>query len=1117
MKTAMIKNIVFPILLLLCSVLIDDVNAQVKLTPALLEEMEAKTDDDFISINIRLINQFDTERLQHKSRAFSDHAERRTYVSDALQRFSAQEQNDLLLFLKEMEALGKARQITPLWIVNLVNAEVKPEVVGELMSRKDLSQLDHNRLTQVLEPGKSEVCSPDEGNKYSGTTTWQVDRVRANKVWDEGYKGEDIIVAVLDTGINYDHKDLKGNMWEHPDFPFHGYSFISHSYATIDGSGHGTHCAGIIAGTGSFWLKTGVAPASKLMSLQVMDAWGRGTEAGVWAALQFAVEYKARVASLSLGWPHAAQPDRSGWRTVMNNVMEAGLVVVAAAGNEGSDPRFVPPSEVRTPGDIPPPWLHPDQDPRGGVSAVISVGASTKDETKAEFSSKGPVTWQNIQPFNDYPFQNGRGLIRPDLLAPGAEIISLSHSNNEGYVIFSGTSMATPVVAGAIALMLSKNPDLSPEDICRILEESAIPYTQNKSDGYGSGRIDALAAINMTPHAGINYVCHEIDDSEGNGDGAINPGELIRLNICFENKAKEVVKDVAASLKILSPFAELVDSVVLLGDFDEEERRQMDGLFAFRLTEDAPGNHIIEYEISVFSLDEADIKWASRASDMVHGPHLTFSGLSIHDHDRGNGDGKLDIGEVAEIQVIMKNTGQTDIELVEAGMRSDSGLLSILSGGPFEIRQLAIGEEAELTFDVHAHGNVPFESLVNLGFTAQTKNHRFEQGKGIIVGNAPVYNNGKIPSTMNANVTTSSRALEPGRMSVSIPEGASINSVDVQYSITSVNGAWVDEQRSFLRCLSSGGVTEHTVYEGTGSGSGTVNYNRKGLNIANNAHGGGEIEFELHVFRKWGGAGSNVQYTYVPDSSWKIVVHYTLPAREVLFRVKNQLNQSLKDAAVDVGKLNTRTNTAGEATLTLSQCSYFYSVRSDKHIPKLHQTLDVKSANNVVDVELTRIFDVQFTVTNASGDTIQDPIIVFDNDTLPAGHRLIEGLLEGRYHYTVSAENYQDHESHLDIDSDDVHLMVAMNEIGTGLADPGKRVVSIFPNPARETVFIDLSGMACNEAAITLINTRGQTVKSRQIASGGLIEMSVSGLTPGVYFLRITDAERQETYQLIVH
>jgi subtilisin family serine protease len=166
------------------------------------------------------------------------------------------------------------------------------------------------------------------------------------QVWDMGFTGQGIIVAVLDTGVNYNHEDLEDNMWTHPEFPFHGWSFVNNNNNPMDYNGHGTHCAGTVAGDGSAGSQTGMAPSAKIMALQVLGGSGGGTESGVWEAIEFSVEYGAHVMSLSLGWQHVWNPDRASWRNAMDNALAAGVIASVASGNEGGSNT---PSNVRTP------------------------------------------------------------------------------------------------------------------------------------------------------------------------------------------------------------------------------------------------------------------------------------------------------------------------------------------------------------------------------------------------------------------------------------------------------------------------------------------------------------------------------------------------------------------------------------------------------------------------------------------------------------------------------------------------------------------------------------------------------------------------------------------------
>lgn len=262
----------------------------------------------------------------------------------------------------------------------------------------------------------------------------------------------------------------------------------------MDNKGHGSHCAGIVCGDGTSGVSTGIAPDATLMVLKVNDT--GGTEFDVMVeAIEYAVENGADIISISIGWWAPEASRKETFRSLFENALEANVVVAAAAGNNRESLATYPaPNNINSPADCPPPYLHKDQTLEGGVSAVISVGGVDEDNNIIGVSSQGPVTWQNTT-YLDYAYNPGMGLIRPDIVAQGASVKSLAHNSNTDHAIKAGTSMAAPAVAGVMALMLEKNPDLTPAELCRIIEETATPLSQTKSNDFGSGCINALAAV----------------------------------------------------------------------------------------------------------------------------------------------------------------------------------------------------------------------------------------------------------------------------------------------------------------------------------------------------------------------------------------------------------------------------------------------------------------------------------------------------------------------------------------------------------------------------------------------------------------------------------------------
>ena len=1022
------KKIHYFLFLFILPLMVTPLFAQPEVTPALQEVLAEKGEEEFISVNLRLDAQYDNDLLYNQSRTIKDREERRSFVVNELKQFSQEQQAELLSFLEEMEAAGKVRAIRPFWIGNLVNCEARPEVIQELMTRKDLARVDYNKVRHVLmveeEPSRIPVAKPDN-LRTPDNLAWNVTLVNADQVWEQGFTGEGAIVAVMDTGINYNHHDITDNMWEHPDYPNHGYNFVDNNHITMDYQSHGTHCAGTVAGTGAAGTGTGIAPGATIMNLKVLGDTGSGTEAGVWAGIEFAVDYGAHIMSLSLGWQHSWGPDRSMWRTTMNNALSAGVIAAVAAGNEGQW-GAQPPAQVRTPGDVPPPWQHPDQTEEGGPSAVVSVGSTTINDALSSFSSKGPVTWQNIAPFNDYNFNPGIGLIRPDVTAPGSDILSLAHNNVTGYTTKSGTSMATPAVAGLMALMISKNPNLTPEEINQIIEESAIPMTDGKSNTFGSGRIDALAAINQTPYMGVTLVEYELDDSQGNDNGIINPGEYIKLNLTFENPTDEDIQNVVINLNVESPFITLTNDSFFIDNFPAEETILYEEMFSFQVSEGIHGNHEVEFFITTYSQDDPDDPWEGSFIEIAEAPELVFSNIVIDDSEGGNDDGHLDPGETAWLTVTMSNNGQMATTPGVAFLVSENHWIAVLSYEQQDIPALDPGDSMELQFEVAAFHDTPLESAAALLFNAITEEQEFAQNKSIIVGEAPFYDEGDIPTTLHYFVTTSSSAVHPGQMTVNIPEGATITGVDVEYSMTSRLGVNMNQQQSFLRCVSPGGTTEPQVSVGQGNSTGTYDYARQGLTIANNVQGGGDIEFQLHAFRNHGGFGSNTTYVYVPNETWKLIVYYEVPDYDVTFKVINQYEELVEGAEVIVGSTIETTNEDGEAFFELPEGTLFFSVLAENHRPLMMQTFDVTQEENLIEVSIQRVFNAAFSITDPNGNPVQNAIISIDGESHAPGQYLVGDLENGTYTFGIEAPGFLYYEGEFEIMDADVEIDVLL-------------------------------------------------------------------------------------------
>ena len=455
----------------------------------------------FHHVMVVMDKQYDNAALGRKTQLMTKQQSRAFALSDH-QAFCQASQAEVLDFVASLG--NEVQEVHSFWSVNAFSCKATDEAIRQLEARRDVAYVYKDEPRKML---------PDLGEAKAVSTrdnAWHVDKVNAPAVWNyngsTGYNGNGVVVAIIDSGVDYNHVDIAGSMWDGgSEFPHHGYDVVNHDNDPMDEYCHGTHVAGIVAGQGVAGTQTGIAPGAKIMAVRVLDDTGYGSDEQLVSGIEFALQHGADIINLSLGDPEMGPT--AFYRNLFVTVLEAGVVASVAAGNVGDTQYAYPvPNNVECPGNCPPPWLHPDQVNlvSGGTSAVICVGATDANDSHCSFSSVGPATWAygpNIGDYNDYPYQNGDasqpGLIRPDISAPGANVTSLNYQTGSGYVAYDGTSMATPCVSGVLALLLQADPTLTPAQLDSIIELTASRAGNSKKDNrVGAGRIDALAAVN---------------------------------------------------------------------------------------------------------------------------------------------------------------------------------------------------------------------------------------------------------------------------------------------------------------------------------------------------------------------------------------------------------------------------------------------------------------------------------------------------------------------------------------------------------------------------------------------------------------------------------------------
>lgn len=485
------KKYIFALSLVFASIL---ANAQI-IDNQLLEELSRRSDDEKIEVIVVMKARYDRDALNQKAASYLTRAERRAFVVNELRSFAELSQKDIMDYLG-----GDAKS---LWASNSLCFSATKSQIMDIANRNDVEIIGLSKEYNLIpETGSCKDVIHRVSNREITTNLTQTN---VPDVWAQGYTGEGVIVAVIDSGVNYDHLDIADHLWDGGDeFPHHGYDYVNGDDDPMDDMGHGTHCAGTVCGDGTAGSQTGIAPDAVLMCVKSINAEGFGGSVNIAGGMEWAVEHGCDVISMSLGMVNASITDKEVLRRTCVAINDAGVVAAVCAGNEGHIQIVAPvPNNVRVPASCPPPYLDPDQmENPGELSCVIAVGAVDSNDEAAYFTSRGPVTWQDTE-FGDYAYNPGIGLIRPDVCGPGVAIKSLDYETVNGYKNLDGTSQATPLVGGIIALMLQKNPTLMPADICRILEETSVKLTQTKSNITGVGRVDALAAVDaVEPYDG---------------------------------------------------------------------------------------------------------------------------------------------------------------------------------------------------------------------------------------------------------------------------------------------------------------------------------------------------------------------------------------------------------------------------------------------------------------------------------------------------------------------------------------------------------------------------------------------------------------------------------------
>jgi alpha-tubulin suppressor-like RCC1 family protein/subtilisin family serine protease len=513
------------------------------------------------------------------------------------------------------------------------------KVAKSLKKDPNVESVEYDYIRKVDGSATTSVVLNDEGL----TQQWQLQNTGVNRAWDylqsQGINpggSRDVVVAVIDTGVDYNHPDLKGNMWvntgeipgngnddDHNGFTddIYGATTVGTQYSGENGdpnddNGHGTHVAGIIAAQGNNNIGgVGIAYNTRIMAIKAAQSSGTLTSSDVAQAIYYAVDKGADVINMSFGG--------YGRSTVEEDALQVAFgtsVLVAAAGNDGKP-------------NLPHP-LGADMYP-AAYNWVLGVMAekqnpSSNGDYLADFSN-----W-------DYKPQDSHEY---EVMAPGVDIYSTLP--NGQYAKWSGTSMATPVVAGIAALVRSKFSDKDSYSSRFIMGQIAetgdlkqgITY-DNKKPPLFYKSVNAISALTNTPKPNLSYLEHYLFDtttidSANNEDGVVDAGETVDLAMVIRNhwgKADNVqVKvDTKSNVGIDDPYVTILHDTVDYGAvgtfatddngliYDNDVVTGVNLPFKFQVAPNTPNDHVVPIHVTITAkngLDPGDTQTYSSSSE----------------------------------------------------------------------------------------------------------------------------------------------------------------------------------------------------------------------------------------------------------------------------------------------------------------------------------------------------------------------------------------------------------------------------------------------------------------------------------------------------------------------
>jgi subtilisin family serine protease len=563
---------------------------------------------------IFMASQIDLATMKHAhDQVQATRAQRHYDVITTLQRIASESQPDLLAYLDQAKAKGTVGKFKGYWITNMIYAELSKNEIETIAARDDVDMIYSDFRGELIKPVPGDITAPPS----ILSTEPGVRAIRADSMWVHGYTGRGRLVCNIDTGVEGSHPALsarwRGNNGHPASECWLDTADPSNTFPHDEGD-HGTHTMGTMCGRSTTTPDTvGVAIDAQWIAARAVDVTG----GNISAAFQWAADPDGNPNTIddvpdviSNSWgslPQTGNECPPSFYTLIDNCEAAGSVVVFAAGNEGPAAQTlrIPANRITTPYN------------------VFSVGAIDGNNNSfpiASFSSRGPS-------------QCDGQTIKPEVVAPGVNVRSSIPGGGYSSTNWSGTSMACPHVAGAIALLRQVNPNASADTIKWALMHSArdLPFSNpnGEDNTYGWGIIDVNAARLLLPAISAPYLVPNAAYVVEPNDNYPDPGETINLYVRLINSGL-TASNVAAILSTTDTYATITQDSAFYGAIPQNDTGRSAMAYVMSFSSATPPGRLITFNLSITA---AGGYYTSRTVTLRVG-HL--AAMAIADHDTGN-------------------------------------------------------------------------------------------------------------------------------------------------------------------------------------------------------------------------------------------------------------------------------------------------------------------------------------------------------------------------------------------------------------------------------------------------------------------------------------------------